>query len=250
MFRHTGRGRTFSHNLRLASLLSAVAGIVNIVGLLSFRTLTTNVTGHFAFFAEELFLKNYVIALVFLFYILFFLLGAFVSSLLMERVSVRHPQYAYVWPIILEIAVLLSVSVFGTISGGGGNDIIPTILSCALLFAMGLQNALVTRVSGSVVRTTHLTGLFTDLGIDISKFFFRLDKQRRKQLRKGILLKFTIIGCFFLGGLIGGFGFQQIGIYMLMVASAILLFTLWYDGLLFRYYHIVRRFRHHQHERG
>src|SRR5690606_40182368 len=62
--------------------------------------------------------------------------------------------------IILEIAVLLSVSVFGTISGGGGNDIIPTILSCALLFAMGLQNALVTRVSGSVVRTTHLTGLF------------------------------------------------------------------------------------------
>ena len=37
---------------------------------------------------------------------------------------------------------------------------------------MGLQNALVTKVSQSVVRTTHLTGLFTDLGIELSQLFF------------------------------------------------------------------------------
>jgi uncharacterized membrane protein YoaK (UPF0700 family) len=45
-----------------------------------------------------------------------------------------------------------------------------------LLFAMGAQNSLVTRVSQSVVRTTHLTGIFTDLGIELSKMFF----QKRK----------------------------------------------------------------------
>jgi uncharacterized membrane protein YoaK (UPF0700 family) len=51
MFRQ-GKSRAFKHNLRLATILSFVAGMVNISGLLSIETLTTNVTGHFAFFSE------------------------------------------------------------------------------------------------------------------------------------------------------------------------------------------------------
>ncbi|WP_244095154.1 DUF1275 domain-containing protein [Pedobacter alluvionis] len=72
MFRHKGKGHTYSHNLKLASILSTVAGIVNISGVLSVHTLTTNVTGHFAFFSEQLFLKNYNMAFTYLYYILFF----------------------------------------------------------------------------------------------------------------------------------------------------------------------------------
>jgi uncharacterized membrane protein YoaK (UPF0700 family) len=52
MFRHRGKNRTFAHDLRLAILLSFVAGLVNITGVLALKTLTTNVTGHYAFFAE------------------------------------------------------------------------------------------------------------------------------------------------------------------------------------------------------
>ena len=66
MFRHKGKSRTYIHNLRLASLLSLVAGIVNITGVLSVKILTTNVTGHFAFFAEDLSNKEYGVAFVFL----------------------------------------------------------------------------------------------------------------------------------------------------------------------------------------
>ena len=82
MFRHKGKGRTYIHNVRLASILSFVAGIVNITGVLSVKVLTTNVTGHFAFFSEDLSNKNYGLAVVYLFFILSFLLGAFVSNLL------------------------------------------------------------------------------------------------------------------------------------------------------------------------
>ena len=74
MFRHAGRSRTYIHNLRLASILSLVAGIVNITGVLSVKVLTTNVTGHFAFFTEDLSDKNYGIAIGYLFFILSFLL--------------------------------------------------------------------------------------------------------------------------------------------------------------------------------
>ncbi|MGF1923258.1 MAG: DUF1275 family protein, partial [Bacteroidia bacterium] len=84
MFRHKGKGRTYLHNLKLASILSTVAGIVNITGVLAVNTLTTNVTGHFAFFSEQLFLGNYGLAITYLYYILFFLLGAFVSGVIME----------------------------------------------------------------------------------------------------------------------------------------------------------------------
>jgi uncharacterized membrane protein YoaK (UPF0700 family) len=40
-----------------------------------------------------------------------------------------------------------------------------------LCMAMGMQNSLVTRLSGAVVRTTHLTGIITDLGIESARWF-------------------------------------------------------------------------------
>lgn len=53
MFRHQGRSRTLKHNINIAIVLSFVAGIVNVTGFLSFKQLTTNVTGHFALFIND-----------------------------------------------------------------------------------------------------------------------------------------------------------------------------------------------------
>lgn len=242
MFRHRGKGRTYTHNLKLASILSGVAGIVNITGVLELHTLTTNVTGHFAFFSEELVLRNYKMAVAYLFYILFFLFGAFVSSLIMEWVSKYKPQISYVIRIFIEISIFLAISISAFLSPNKcpGFSI---LLSSSLLFAMGLQNALVTRVSQSVVRTTHLTGLFTDLGIELSQLFFYRDRPARIQLNKNIFLKLAIISCFFLGCIIGGFSYPYFGLRMLVLPVGLLLFTLWYDRLLFRYYYLKRKFR-------
>src|SRR6187431_1184885 len=99
MFRHKGKNRTSKHNLRLAALLSFVDGIVNITGVLSVKTLTTNVTGHFAYFAEEVTKHDYQAAIVFLVYTLFFLGGAFTSNFLAELVSKKNPNLFHVVPI-------------------------------------------------------------------------------------------------------------------------------------------------------
>jgi uncharacterized membrane protein YoaK (UPF0700 family) len=53
MLRHQGRSRTLKHNLQIATVLSFVAGIVNVTGFLSIHQLTTNVTGHFAQFMYD-----------------------------------------------------------------------------------------------------------------------------------------------------------------------------------------------------
>ena len=104
MFRHQGKRRTFIHNLRLASNLSFVAGIVNIVGVLNLATLTTNVTGHFAFFAEEILKKDYLKAISYLLFILFFLIGAFVSNLIVEISLRKKIKLAHAIPLFFEIS--------------------------------------------------------------------------------------------------------------------------------------------------
>lgn len=163
MFRHQGKTRTFLHNLRIASLLSFVAGMVNVAGFLAVKRLTTNVTGHFAFFVDEVFKLNFLQGLIYFLYIFFFFLGSFISSLLVETISRRNEQYIYTVPASIESIILLTIGIFGSRLIAG----YPDIIAFALLFAMGLQNSMVTMISKATVRTTHLTGLFTDLGIEM-----------------------------------------------------------------------------------
>lgn len=222
--------RTFKQNLRLASMLSTVAGMVNVVGVLSIGTLTTNVTGHFAYFAEEVVRGELPMAAAFLTYILSFLSGAFLCGLVVQLVSRKHPSKSHTLPLILETVILLVVMNLSVQSATT-----PEWIARMLLFAMGLQNAMVTHISKATVRTTHLTGLFTDLGIELSQLFFFRKKEESAHLTRSVYLRLAIIGCFFLGGIVGGFVFKEIGIYALSIATAILGVALIYDNARARF---------------
>ncbi len=243
MFRHQGKNRTFAHNLRLATLLSFVAGLVNITGVLAVKTLTTNVTGHFAFFAEEVMKHDYVAAITFFVFTIFFLIGSFTSSFLAELVSKKNPEFSYVIPITLEMIVLISVGVFGTQSGI--TTLEGKLTAFSMLFAMGIQNSLVTNISKSTVRTTHLTGLFTDLGIELSQLFFYKKPEETNKLKISIYLRLSIITFFFLGCFSGGFIYHFIEIKTLFIAALFLLIAQWYDYLRLKFHVIKRKILHH-----
>ncbi len=218
MFRHHGEARTLGHNLRVASLLSFVAGLVNIAGFLSVQRITTNVTGHFAFFIDEFFKLNLLQGFIFFLYIFFFFLGSFTSSFIVELIYKRKQTYNYVIPVLLEGSILLGVGLFGVFL----TNQYPDVLAFLLLFAMGLQNSLVTSISNSIVRTTHLTGLFTDLGIELSQFYFYKQQEQRTKLKASIKLRLTIISFFFIGGIVGGIFYSSIQLHILFIASAVL----------------------------
>ncbi|WP_343658075.1 YoaK family protein [Chryseobacterium sp.] len=241
MFRHRGKNRTYFHNLKLASALSFVAGIVNIVGVLSVKVLTTNITGHFAFFSEKVLLDDYGGALTYFVFILCFLGGAFCSSFMIEFSSGRRMFPPHLIPLVTEILLLGFVGISGEESLK--ISVSPYTVAGILLFAMGVQNSLVTRVSQSVVRTTHLTGLFTDLGIELSKLFFKERKNEQSQLRKNIALKLVIIACFFSGCIIGGFSYSMIRLKTLILTAGLLFCVIRYDKLLYRYYALKRKLR-------
>lgn len=99
---------------------------------------------------------------------------------------------------------------------------------------MGLQNALVTIISNSVVRTTHLTGLFTDLGIEFSQLFFYKDDEHRNKLISSIKLRLTIVFTFFIGGIVAGLLYPFIQMKTLILASMILIIGLGIDYFIIR----------------
>jgi len=241
MFRHKGKARTFTHNFRLAAFLSFIAGIVNICGVLALGVLTTNVTGHFAYFAEGVLKKSDTFGVQFLFYLLAFLSGSFISSLLTEYYIHKEKRSPHNAAMLLEILLLLIIGLFGNRFINDG--ISKPLLACTLLFAMGLQNSLVSKVSSSAVRTTHLTGLFTDLGIELSQLFFYKEANQRQQLLRSIGLHSGIIFFFFAGCVAGGICYLFIGLNTLVVATIILILTLIYDNLTLGYYRVRRRLR-------
>ncbi len=227
MFSHTGKNRTLQHNLKIASLLSFVAGIVNVAGFLSVQRLTTNVTGHFAFFVDEIFKFNFWEGFIFFLYIFFFFLGSFISNVIVEMVTRINDKLIYIIPIIIESVILFSIAIFGQFLISKN----PNLLAFSLLFAMGMQNSLVTTISNATVRTTHLTGLFTDLGIELSQLFFYTKNEQKVKLYSSIKLRLTIISFFFFGGLLGGIFYTSLKLYILAIAGIILIIGIIIDYL-------------------
>jgi len=231
MFRHQGKSRTLKHNLRIATILSFVAGIVNITGFLAFSQLTTNVTGHFALFINDITQFQFWKGFLFFLYIFSFLIGSFLSSFLIEKYRESKKINVFLLPTLLEAFILFTIGVLSNFIQPFSADLV----ICLLLFAMGVQNSFVTKISNAVVRTTHLTGLFTDLGIDVSQLFFKKYKSQKKLLKANIKLRLYIITFFFVGGLIGGFFYSKMGMGLntLIIGAVILLASLFYDD--FRY---------------
>lgn len=231
MIRHTGQRRTYQHNLKLAILLSLAAGFVNAAGLLAFAVLTTNVTGHAALLAIELEAGSFDAVFTFLQWLLLFLAGATFSSWYIGWKG-KHKRYVYTVPLLIEFFILCSVAMYGWWK----TKITIPIESIAgsVLFAMGMQNALVTVISRSVVRTTHLTGMLTDLGIALSEVMHVHFKLNRA-LRQRLTLRANIILFFLIGGVVGAFSFHSLAYPSFFIPSGIVMMIIFYDAFMARY---------------
>lgn len=234
MLSHTGNKRTFKHNVMLAALLSLTAGFVNIIGFSTFMVFTTNITGHVAIMSEKIAMGDYAGARMFAIWLFTFLLGAFASSLAVTIVG-RTRRTAYTYPLLLEAFILLFV-MYATPKSNNLSSLDIELLAGTLLFAMGMQNAMVSLISGSVVRTTHLTGMFTDLGIELSTLITH--KEHRKEVLKyKVNLRLVIIFFFIFGGLVGGFLYKDMGVNTFWFPITTLVFVIFYDGM--RYNSVV-----------
>lgn len=94
---------------------------------------------------------------------------------------------------------------------------------------VGLQNAIITKASKAEIRTTHITGLLTDIGFELDKpsYWNRIDRTKAappvQANRRRLLLLAALLGMFFIGGLLGALGFKYIGFVSTVPLAALLL---------------------------
>lgn len=161
----------------LVLVLPAVAGAVNATGFLVVGVYTSHVTGSVARIGDELASHTYDGAIEAAWLVGAFFIGALTAAAFVERAPLTA-RARYVGPLILEA---LTLALFAWLSWGGRIEVQErlTLLRSLLCFAMGIQNALVTRLSKATVRTTHLTGVVTDIGIELVRVFLWMSQRRR-----------------------------------------------------------------------
>lgn len=220
-----GQARSIAINRSLAWSLAFVAGAVNAGGFLAVARYTSHMTGAVSAAADDLALGRWPAAVGWGFMVLAFFAGALLCTFLIALGKRWKIRSRYALSLTLESALLLA---FGLL---GGRAALPrevhlpatTALLCAI---MGMHNAMVTNISGAVVRTTHLTGIITDLGIEVGHLLHeRTGGARRAETdRERIRLHGLILASFFAGGVLGALGFKHIGYRVTVPLAAFLLF--------------------------
>ncbi len=216
------------HNHILGASTAAVAGMVNVCSVMAFFAFATNVTGHVAVFAEELVKGHQHQVTIVGIWLLSFLLGAGLANFLAFQGKDR--ETTVLWstiPLGVELLLLAGVGYYGTTTYGETLRETEVLVS-VLLFAMGIQNGLVATVSGGVVKTTHLTGLLTDLGMELA-LFLRAGERSRASLRFKLHLHLLVLFFYILGGLSGGLSFQRVQFNAFYLASLILALVVAHD---------------------
>lgn len=202
MLRRYSNSRTFQDNLRLGSFTAIIAGMVNVASLVLFYSFTSNLTGHFAILATEIANGQWFQMLVVLFWILLFFSGSFLSNNLIINSTAKNTFLAHSIPMVLEILCFIFVGFYGQFFYT--ETLTQTeILVSVLLFAMGLQNGLTASISNFQVKTTHLTGLTTDLALHLSMLTKKTYRQNIQIVEKTKLM-LAILGSYLFGGILSG----------------------------------------------
>lgn len=179
-----------------AAALAFVAGMVNVVGYLGFEhQAITHLTGTTSLLGAALAQGNLRSVLQLAGMLLAFMLGAVLSGLLIKD-SVLQLGRRYGVALAVE-AVLLALAVPLFEQGRFAGPLLAAV-------AIGLQNAMATTYSGAIIRTSHVSGMFTDLGITIGHAMRGLPVDRRR-----LSLCLVIITAFLAGGIVGALLYGQ-----------------------------------------
>lgn len=189
------------------------AGVLNIAGFMAGHQIVSHVTGFATFSGYYLSQGQTIRAGEMIILPIVFLLGSMVSGYFVD-ISLqlkKNPKYYLTFGLIFFLILFVFINgLLGNWGTFGEVSYKNFFLLLILCFICGIQNGTISIVSQSVIRTTHLTGLTTDLGLGIVRVL------KRKEL-KGLVndearsnwMRLGIITFFILGSITGGFIFHQ-----------------------------------------
>ena len=218
--RLTTKQRTVAGNRHLARYLAFIAGAANAGGLLAVHQYTSHMSGIVSAVAGNVATGSLTLAGDGCAAVASFLFGAFCTTLFVNWGKRRELHSQYALPLVAEAILLLIFGLTGRVFNGG--RVLGTVM--LLCFTMGIQNAMITKISNSVIRTTHLTGMITDIGISLGRLCFPIpDSPTVSSEFATLRLLSSLVLLFFLGGVTGASGFTRVGFLFTLPLAAILL---------------------------
>ncbi len=210
---------------QLGLALTFVAGAINAGGFMVVGHYTSHMSGIVSAMADHAALGHGGLLLAGLVALLSFMAGAAHSAWLINFGRRLGWRGRYALPLLVEAGLLLAFGVMGALLP---TELVAIPVVPLLCFLMGVQNACITKISGARIRTTHVTGIVTDLGIEIGKLTYwnadphsgepRVVADRAKmRLLAGLLASFAI------GGLAGALAFARIGLAACLPLAVVLL---------------------------
>ncbi len=222
--RLTSADRTSRANYQLGSYLAFIAGAINAGGFLAINRYTSHMSGIISAVGDDLALGNFTAVLAGLALLASFVSGAATTSILVNWGHRRKIHSRYALPLLLEAFVLLLFGVLGANLSAYLQLTVPIIVFL-LCYVMGLQNAIITKISKAEIRTTHMTGIVTDIGIELGKLLYwnqseEANKDYRVQHNPQKLKEYVLIlSMFTAGAVIGASAFKHIGFMSVLPIS-------------------------------
>jgi uncharacterized membrane protein YoaK (UPF0700 family) len=226
--RLTGNERTQAANRELAHFLAFIAGAANAGGFVAVKQYTSHMSGIVSAMADATAVEDAGLVAAGASALLAFLAGAACTAILVNWGRRRELKSEYALPMMLEAALLLCFGLMGGHLAHHEWFVVPTTVAL-LCFTMGLQNAIITKISQAEIRTTHVTGMVTDIGIELGKALYwnrRGVDEKHTAVRSDpekLWLLISLVGLFFIGGVVGAVGFKRAGFVATLPLAVMLL---------------------------
>ena len=224
----TAKERTRRSNRQFGGILAFVAGAINAGGFLAVQRYTSHMTGIVSAIADDLIVGSVALALAGLVSLSAFIAGAITTTLLISWARRQGLRSKYALALMLEAALLLVFGLVGANLKSFASLLVPTAV-LLLCFIMGLQNALVTKISNAEVRTTHMTGVVTDLGIELGRLIYWNQSKKGNDIQfvaantDKLFILATLLGLFFSGGIVGAIAFKAMGFSATLPIACVLI---------------------------
>ncbi|EEH67478.1 MULTISPECIES: YoaK family protein [Acinetobacter] len=191
-----------------AFLLALNAGMVNVLGLFTvLHQSVSHMTGNASLLAMSLINWQPDHLLYLSLVLICYVIGSFYSGLILGNGNVALGRH-YGFPLSL-VAIFLFLTWL----------LIPYFPRYGLLWAcvaMGVQNAMVSHYKGAIIRTTHLSGVLTDIGLALGYKARGLHVERRR-----IFLHLLIFFGFLVGGVLASMLYPYLQLQTFLIPTAL-----------------------------
>lgn len=201
------------------------SGIVIYAGLMTFSVVVTNITGLLPQIAQDLYKGELHTAGSIFLWLFAFFLGGFFAGWCVEREKLRKWRYLHLLPLTVVMSIFILVALSDEVTG-----LHPLTFPAMMLFSIGIQNAMVSLTTSSLIKASQMTGVVNELGVDIAEIFHS-EGEKRRLIQREALLRVIVMCSFLLGALFSVAVFpslqMQIFFFPAGIIAAVIVHDIW-----------------------